>query len=528
MKNFLNERPWVFPLLLLGFAALLFGRVIGFDFINWDDNLYVYENPLIRSFSFEYLQSWFFRPFVRLYVPMPLLSFAVDYQIWGAHAGGYHFTNLAIHLTNMLLVYFLFFRIFKNPLGAFLGALLFAIHPVQVEAVAWISERKTLLFTFFALWVCLLSMNAKEKRSKTWVLIFFLFAASLLSKPMAVTIPLLVILYNFFYGEETAKKSAIKIFLILFVPVIVTVTLTLSLYPEILKAYHGDVLVDFFLLPWINYLSYLELVFFPVDLRLFYPPVDLAVAGMGALVLFFALTAAFILPAIRVLKEKRKFVFWILWFVISLAPVATLFKVPVGDRHLYFSILGIIGFVLYFIERFPRPVIALLAVLNLACIPLTVSQLSVWRNSETLWTNILKKDPANFRALVQLADYYQGRGRFEEAIQLQRVLIEYFPDDIYPYINLSNLLLAGGRVDEVKPVVELFAKRHSNHPELWVLKAAVAHFEGDAAGAEGYLKKALEINPHTYSALTNLGKIYLDQGRFSEAKELLQKAENGK
>ncbi|MBI4549401.1 MAG: hypothetical protein HY714_00545, partial [Candidatus Omnitrophica bacterium] len=145
--------------LLAALVFLFFSPVLSFDFVNWDDDVYVYDNPSIRGFEPANLRRWFTRPQVRLYVPATMMSYAADYALHGNRAGGFHATNLALHLANSLLAFWILFSVSGNAWASFLGALLFALHPAQIEPVAWISERKSLLSAFFSLGAFVLFMR---------------------------------------------------------------------------------------------------------------------------------------------------------------------------------------------------------------------------------------------------------------------------------------------------------------------------------------------------------------------------------
>ena len=136
---------------LIVIPAILYARTLAFDFVNWDDDLYVYANPAIRAFTLANIKSWFLHPFVALYVPVPMASYALNYLVSGLDPGSFHAWNLAFHVLNVFLVFLIFYFFNKDVYLCFLGALIFAVHPVQVESVVWISQRKNLLFAFFFL-----------------------------------------------------------------------------------------------------------------------------------------------------------------------------------------------------------------------------------------------------------------------------------------------------------------------------------------------------------------------------------------
>jgi len=176
-------------LLILLVTAGLFLPVCGYNFINWDDDRMVYENAAIRGFSLEHLIHWFSVPAVKLYIPVTLASFAGDYVVWGLNPGGFHLTNLLLHLLNVFWVWRILGLCFKSRTAVAAGTLLFAIHPVQAQAVAWVSERKTLLSTFFIL-TALYGTMANKIRLVSWKFIS-LYVLSILSRPTGILLPFL-------------------------------------------------------------------------------------------------------------------------------------------------------------------------------------------------------------------------------------------------------------------------------------------------------------------------------------------------
>ncbi|MCA9017389.1 MAG: hypothetical protein KDA77_18850, partial [Planctomycetaceae bacterium] len=189
------------PIISLGLTVLVsFGIAVSFDFVNWDDPWYVIHNPLVKSWDPDNLQKIATQVVTRNYAPLTVLSFLVDHSLYGMWAGGYHLTNILLHLVNSILVFLLVTRLTGNRLVGWATAAVFAIHPVQVETVVWISSRKGLLsgaFILASLWYWLRKDRTLEQN--TCGFICFIFA--LLSKALAVIVPAIVFCFDYWVAK---------------------------------------------------------------------------------------------------------------------------------------------------------------------------------------------------------------------------------------------------------------------------------------------------------------------------------------
>ncbi|MBI4387925.1 MAG: hypothetical protein HY582_02645, partial [Candidatus Omnitrophica bacterium] len=190
-------------ILLLVVGFLLFAPSFQNEFLQLDDPQYVVQNGDIRHIDFNAIQKWFSRDYVLNYIPITMASFAVDYQIWHLDPFGYRLTNFILHAFNAILVYLLIFLTIRNQIVALAVAFLFGVHPVQVESVIWISERKNLLASFFALLSFLFFLKNKKPHA---ALSFF---CAVLSKPSVVVIPLVMAAYEYFFRPSSSKKGKV-------------------------------------------------------------------------------------------------------------------------------------------------------------------------------------------------------------------------------------------------------------------------------------------------------------------------------
>jgi tetratricopeptide (TPR) repeat protein len=511
----------IFFLLLIPFSV--FRVTERFDFVNWDDNLYVTQNTFIRSFDSANIAVWFRKPFVSLYTPASMVSFAADYHANGNQPAGYHRTNVILHLVNILLVFVLLCLLFGDPLAAFLGALLFGVHPIQVQTVAWISERKNLLCALFSLSAIVLFLwNKPKNRPVFWGVLLILFLAALLSKVTAVMLPFILLLCRIYHKSEEDSSRSVKV-LYFTLPAAGLGVATVLLYSRFFGIYQRNWLNELFFYPVLRTGIYLKNVLFPNSLRLFYP-LESFTGNKMSLYGCIALAAMFLLLTAYGILKRKQFGFWLLWAWLWLAPVLALLAVPVADHHFYLPIIGLAGALLCLKNTFRRTTYILLAVLNLICLPLTIRQLAVWQNGETLWKSVLAHHPLDYRSSMGLADFDHERGRTREAVALYEKLIHDWPQVAEAYINLGNLYLANGHLDKALEIASLLEKNIPSEPQSNCLRGTAAYLKNENAKAAGFYEQALKRQPTHPHALLNLGKIYLRQDRLSAAAFFFRKS----
>src|SRR6187549_2618519 len=205
-----KSNQWIYyslgVILLLSFVIYL--PVFNNKFLAWDDNLYIKDNPLIYSIN---LKDIFSQYVMGNYHPLTILTFAIEYQFFGLNETGYHVINLLLHLLNVVLVFYVINLLVNNPTVALVAALLFGIHPLHVESVAWAAELKDLLYTFFFLASYIFYLKyLTSPQKKLYVLSLLLFFLSLLSKAMAASLPAVLILTDYFKGRKINTKTLLE------------------------------------------------------------------------------------------------------------------------------------------------------------------------------------------------------------------------------------------------------------------------------------------------------------------------------
>lgn len=514
------------------------------DFVNWDDPTYVYENPYIRSLNLEFFAWALSSPYFSNWHPLTMISYALDYAVWGLNPFGYHLTNVVFHTANTFLVFVLALRLIEcgltqNPIlvtrnfsliTASVTALLFGIHPVHVESVAWVSERKDVLCAFFfllALLVYLRYVSAKSRRPLLYSLCLLLFAMALLSKPMAVSFPVVLLILDFYplkrsrAGDKKIKRivaEKLPFFLFSFLSSLITVWAQYSggaLKP--LEVY--PLTTRFFVAIW-AILFYLSKMLIPLDLAPFYPyPSQITAAHIGALILVAGLTAYCF--------RNRLFAAVWSYYIITLIPIIGIVQVAgfaAADRYTYLPSIGpfmLVGvFIARVIEdysRYKKVAAVVLAVLTVLTSSMTIKQIEVWRDSITLWSHEIKKYPDFYSSYYSRGDAYIKLDMYNEALSDFTRAIELNPKYLDAYNNRGNIYLGLGNYQSALSDYNKALELNPMDSQVYTNRGNTYIGLGDYAQAIKDHNRAIELDPNDAKAYNNRGVAYFKSGNYAQA-----------
>ncbi len=534
------SRSRLLALLLVLGTLLLYEPVCRYPFIDFDDNDYVTDNPAVKAGLTWHGVEWAFTTWhAANWHPLTWLSHMLDCQLFGLNAGLHHTVNVLFHTVNGLLLFRLLWVLLRTgseqgnakegkrdsasstgPASEMLWpavfvAALFAWHPMHVESVAWIAERKDVLSTFFALLMLLAyARYVREIRSRGrqarvfYALALLLFACGLMSKPMVVTLPCVMLLLDWWPLKRlTPGEASIRSWTRLLTEKIPFFLLTaVSCLITFLAQKHGGAVATLSTVSLayrlentpLAYASYLEKLFWPTRLAVFYPLPETispwAVARATALLL--AISAGAWLAR----RRAPYFAVGWLWFLGTLVPVIGLVQVgsaAFADRYSYFPSIGLFLAVTLgmreAVARFRLPKMAVGAAAGLvltACLWQAHRQVNDWRSNIALFSHALAVTRNNETAHLNLAYALQKLGRNDEAMAEYRAALKINPIRPETHNNLANLLDEAGHRDE----------------------------------AEAEYRTALRINPRFVPALDNLGTLLVEEGRFGEALKLYAQA----
>ena len=532
-------------LLLILTTLVVFHRLPSHDFINLDDNLYVYENPQVRAGLTPKNIVWAFTAFEAFnWHPLTWISHMLDCELFGLRPGLHHLTNLLFHLVNTALLLLILQRITGAFWRSAFVASLFALHPLHVESVAWVAERKDLLSTFFWLMtIWAYARYAERPGLNRYLPVLAFFALGLLAKPMVVTLPFVLLLLDFWplcrmqLDQECAdnnltipRSSALrliweKIPLFILTAISIVVTLAAQQKGAALKSFDAFPLKTRIANALISYVSYIGKMIWPENLAVYYPhPLALPMWQTVGAGLFLIAVSFLCIWAAR--KRPYLAMGW-LWYLGTLVPVIGLVQVgsqAMADRYTYIPLIGLFVLIGWTVPgilvgwRHRRTVLALsTTVLLLGFTWCTWVQVGYWQNSISLFQHTVKVTADNHFAHNNLGVALAGRGRFDEAITQYYEALRIKPNEAEVYNNLGNVLLAKGKVDEA---IRLFDKALRLKPDY-----ARAHNNlGNALIAQGnvdeavrHYTEALRINPEYGGAHYNLGNVLLAEGNVDEA-----------
>lgn len=480
MLNKINIRPDRQRLIIYIFLAVLtlavFWQVNQFDFINFDDNVYVTENNHIKSKTSLSTLSWAFSTkYIELWNPLVWLSFILDYKLYGMNAGGYHVTNLIFHILSTLLLFWLFCRMSKEIWPSAFVAAFFAIHPFHVESVAWIAERKDVLIAFFwMLTLCFYVYYTEKPVTRRYFLVLFSFVLALMSKPFAIYLPMIMILLDYWPLKRfDSKKDNLFLWQLkektpLIILAIITFTINLyisidnsSLTEPVLQAFPAIFRLANTSLAFITYLGK---TLWPYGMAIFYPfPLHISVwQTIGSFVLITFMTVVVIF-----MTRRRPYlsVGW-LWFTIMIMPIIVMTQTSkyyfMADRYHYLSSIGIAMMIAWGIPSLMKNQHTRKAVLWSAGIIFIASmallswqQCSDWKNSLDLWNHTLSVTKDNYLAHNNISQPLIAKGEIEKAMQHYNEAINIVPKYALAYNNRGLAYLKYLNVDRALGCADL-------------------------------------------------------------------------
>ena len=546
-------------LFLVAISLAVFGQTIRYEFVNFDDDLYVYNAPAIRAgLTVKGLALAFTSPHARNWHPLTTISHMLDCQLYGLKAGGHHATNIVLHTIAVLLL----FRVLWQMTGAVwksaVVAALFAVHPLHVESVAWVSERKDVLSAVFFLLMLDAYFRYTRARSVTrYLAVAVLFAAGLMSKPMLVSAPVILLLLDYWplrrfeqlsLTNDRAKiaKSGDQWRVIQH--------LFLEKVP-LLAISAGSCVITFILqkraigaippLPFLwrmenafaTYMIYIWKTLWPTRLAVFYPHPNDTLAIWEILLaigLLFAMTIAAI-----VFRRQRPYLFtgWC-WYLGMLLPVIGLVQVGEqghADRYTYLPQIGLFVAVVWLAAELAKGrrsrsrlavTTAVAASIILALIWTAFIQTSYWRNSETLWTHALSATADNDVAHNNLGYLCVDRGELDKAIshfetavriRLSKRDPHYSVGSAFVQMNLADALGRKGEPDEAMVHYEEAIKLQPNYADAYYNRGNILFAESRIDDAIADWEKTLQIQPDDADAHTCLGNALLRRGSVKEA-----------
>jgi Flp pilus assembly protein TadD len=522
--------------LLLALATLaIYAQTATHGYIAYDDDQYVYENPWVKAGLTASNVAWAFTTFFYAnWHPLTWISYMLDISLFGLNPGAQHLVNVAFHGASAVLLFLALGRMTRQPWRSALVAAIFAVHPLRVESVAWISERKDVLCTFFEMLTLLLYVRYTARPGRrSYLAVAAAFALSLLAKPMAVTFPLVLWLLDYWPLGRLGwpfEAAAIRRLFLEKTPLLAMATVAAVLTFLAQRGYGA--VVSLTRLPLaaraanaaIAYVAYMGKAFWPEDLAVLYPSrAPVPGAAVAALLILAAITAA----AWRWVKQRPYFAVGWLWYLGMLVPVIGLVQVGVqsmADRYTYVPMVGLsialVWTVAGLVENRPALRTAAVAVAIAALVALAGAayrQAAYWKTSRTLFEHTLTVTRDNHIIENNLGVIVARDGNSAEALALYRAALRTAPDYAEAHANLGHELLKAGQLEQAQSSI---ARALELSPNLAVAQGdqgLLLAARGEYEEARRHIERSLSLAPGDAENESNLCFVLTHLGRPDDA-----------
>jgi len=542
-KSSLTNLDFVICLLLAAVTLAIYWQTRHFEFLYFDDQLFVSHFPNLKAGLTYKNIVWAFTSTIletNYWVPLTWISFLLDYEIYGLDAGGFHITNVLFHASNTVLLFILLRKITGSLWQSAFVAALFGLHPLHVESVAWVTERKDVLSTFFFLLALLSYSKYTSKKQLTWYLLcLFIFFAGLMAKPMLVTLPLVLLLLDYWplvrYKSGADKNkvtvpSAVRLIaekIPFFVLILIVALVTFSAQSKAgnvgsLDAYPLTMRVANALL---SYVTYIGKMFYPVNLAALYPYPE-SIPGLKIAVSTVILIL-FTLIALRTVHSRPYLMAGWLWYLVTLLPVIGFVKVgpqAMADRYTYIPLIGLLIIIAWGIPpllagwRHKKPLLAASALLVVASMSvITWKQIGYWKDTVSVFKHTVNKTTNNPYAHAGLGIGYLKQGDLDKAVFHLHEAVSLKPNYILALKNLGIGLEEQGHLKQAIEYYNQVIELDEAHDEIYNDKGVALQKLQRVDGAVENFSIALKLNPDNLKAHNNLAALLARQGRAAEA-----------
>ncbi|MBI4946213.1 MAG: tetratricopeptide repeat protein [Bacteroidetes bacterium] len=523
-KVFFENIPRWAIFVVLFFTALLYSKALFNDFVNIDDDTYLFTNPYVTNFSWNGIKDIFSVFFNGNYHPLTTISFLFEYTFYGLNPFPYHLLNIVLHLLNTWLVFKFVETLSNKRTTAFVVAILFAVHPMHVESVAWISERKDVLYTFFyllSLWVYMQYLQSGFKIKYYWGALF-LFGFALLSKSAAVTLPVLLIAIDLYNGRKFDKKALLEkiSFFVLSLFLGVMALLSQGVTERTNGLYLSYTIIEKVFLYSYSIAFYIIKAVVPFNLSAehYFPDTH-----GGALPWEYYASLPFLLFVIWLITRKSSFrkeiIFGAAFFLITLS---VMIYVPVGftltaERYSYVPYLGLFYIAGQWISlagkiQIKKTGIATLLILIILFSWQTYERIGVWKNGIVLFTDVINKNPTVFHGYKVRGDTKSNNGDYQEALKDYNKVMECKPGFVVGfqrrgYIR-NKLNDFKGALEDLNAAISI----DSTNAESYMNRGIANDVLGNTAQALTDYNNAVRLDPQFAKAFDNRGVLKAKSG----------------
>ena len=512
--------------MLVAAIFAVYSQVRSYGFVNLDDPLYVSDNNFVSSGLSARGFAWAFNSAgVDNWFPLTWLSHMADVQLFGMHSGWHHLTNVLLHALATILLFAALKRLTGARWPSAFVAMLFALHPLHVESVAWIAERKDVLsacFWFLTIWCY--ARYAERPGTGRYLLVLAAFAGGLMSKPMIVTLPFVLLLLDIWplrRGPRLWEKAPL-----------LGMAAAGSLMTFQIQRHFGAVIalatasvgsrIENAL---ISYVAYIGSMFWPVDLAVLYPypRTSHPAEALGAVLVLAAISTV----VVRQFRSRPYLAVGWCWYLGTLVPVIGLVQVGLqarADRYMYVPMVGLSIMLAWgaaeVIARRPgtkTPLLAAGAAVAVGCLAVTWFQIQYWASSYTLFRHAAEVTSDNYVMHNNLSNIYLGQGRNEDARAEALESLRINPAYLQAHVNLGSALSRMGQTRDAEMEYRRAIELDSSNAEAHVGLGAVLALGGRTPDALQEMREAIRLEPGYADARFNMGKLLAGMGRNEEA-----------
>lgn len=507
----------MYALVLSILIVAAYFKLFSANFISWDDGDVVLNNKHVHDFD---IKAFFTNYYVGNYAPISMIGFAIDWFVFHGNAAGHHAMSLMFHLLNSVLVYKFAELVLKDNLKALICTLIFCFHPLQVETVAWVSAKNNLVYSvFFLLGLIYYSKFIIDGVKKYYFYALLFFILSVLSKPSAICFPLVLPLLDYLLKQKTDLKSLVvnKIPFIIVAVILGVATIYTRTEDKFINQNHAYAIHERIGYAGYALVQYIYKFFIPMDLSVIYPyPQNKALSiGIGYVMLVLLIFALY-----KLYKSSSKIIFFgISFFIINLLLVLQFIpfgEVLTADRYMYLPIIGICMALLSVIPLKEKQLKITGIALVLVFGSLTFIRASVWKNSISLYSDIIKKYPHSFVALNSLGAEYMLNKNYDMSLRYLNAAINENTEYYKGYYN-RGLLYA--QTDRIKNAIRDFDKAIAlkQYLKAYVARANAYYLLKDFSKAINDAESALKQDPNNSKANYVLANCYDDLNQLDKS-----------